>query len=191
MTRDIKAPNTMVMKVARELGVGEKRGGAWWFTSQELDAIQLERQKQKDKKAEELARHKADKAARRQARIEAEMKERLARMVIRHEGAYQSSRQKCHGSDERASTSRSTDEDWKQRAARMSGHDWIDDKNLFRAVQFSRTMIRDGTPAQLAHWRAAKYWGVSQHDVAKYVGQIGSRIKQDRRDRKRRRWEAS
>lgn len=49
--------------------------------------------------------------------------------------------------------------------------DFIKDKTLFKAVMFSRHMIREGTRPQLAHHRAARYYGVDPSDVARYVGQ--------------------
>jgi len=56
--------------------------------------------------------------------------------------------------------------------------DYIPNKTLFKAVMFSRKMIRDGLPAGLANCRAAKYYGVNSSEVARYVGQVGSTCSQ-------------
>lgn len=59
--------------------------------------------------------------------------------------------------------------------------DFIPDKNLFKAVMFSRDMIRGGTRPQIAHHRAAKYYGVNPSDVARYVGQAAGTYAHRRR----------
>lgn len=55
--------------------------------------------------------------------------------------------------------------------------DYIPDKTLFKAVMFARKMMRRGTPPSIANARAAKYYGVSVHEVAHYTGQVGGRIR--------------
>lgn len=59
--------------------------------------------------------------------------------------------------------------------------DFIKDRNLFKAVTFSISMIRKGTPPPLAHSRAARYYKVRLSDVARYCGQHAVRIKENRR----------
>lgn len=49
--------------------------------------------------------------------------------------------------------------------------DFIADKDLFKAVVFSRKMISQGKPPSMAHRIAARYYGVSQPDVAHYCAQ--------------------
>jgi hypothetical protein len=60
---------------------------------------------------------------------------------------------------------------------------YIPDKQLYAAVMFARRMIREGTPPGVANTRAAGYYGVSIHDVARYVGQAGGTFAQRRRPR--------
>lgn len=69
----------------------------------------------------------------------------------------------------------------------MSGYvmDYIPNKTLFKAVMFSRDMMRRGTRPTVANYRAAQYYRVSVTDVAKFTGQVASRVK----DRKRKRRE--
>ena len=43
-------------------------------------------------------------------------------------------------------------------------------KHLYPAVMFAKKMIRDGTTAQKAIYRASAYYGVDMSDVASYVG---------------------
>ncbi len=61
------------------------------------------------------------------------------------------------------------------------GMDYIPDRALFAAVMFARKMIREGLPAGIANHRAANYYGVSTHDVAHYVGQVGATCARRRR----------
>jgi hypothetical protein len=62
--------------------------------------------------------------------------------------------------------------------------DYIDDPQLFKAVCYSLDMIREGFDPPLAHSRAAKYYGVRIYEVARYVGQHASRIKETKRGRR-------
>ncbi len=59
--------------------------------------------------------------------------------------------------------------------------DYIPDPNLFAAVMFARRMIREGLPAGVANHRAANFYGVSVHDVAHHVGQVGATCARRRR----------
>lgn len=59
--------------------------------------------------------------------------------------------------------------------------DFIQDRDVYRAVMFSRKLIGDGLAPPLAHARAARYYGVPISEVAKYVGQHAARIKAMRR----------
>jgi hypothetical protein len=49
--------------------------------------------------------------------------------------------------------------------------DFIADQTLFKAVMFARSMMREGTSPRLANARAAKYYGFSTSEVAKYTAQ--------------------
>ncbi len=64
--------------------------------------------------------------------------------------------------------------------------DFIADRDVYRAVMFSRKMISDGLRPELAHARAAKYYGVSISEVAKHVGQHAARLKAIRDGRRTR-----
>lgn len=55
---------------------------------------------------------------------------------------------------------------------RLYRMDFIPDKDLFKAVSFSRKMIREGMSPGLAHKKAADYYKVSKAEVAKFVGQF-------------------
>jgi len=59
--------------------------------------------------------------------------------------------------------------------------DYIADPDLYKAVMFARTMIREGKPPGVAISRAADYYGVETADVARYVGQAGGTCAQRRR----------
>ncbi len=48
------------------------------------------------------------------------------------------------------------------------------------ATMFARKMIRDGKDPGTANTIAARYYNVSVHEVAKYVGQHASRVKTKR-----------
>lgn len=54
---------------------------------------------------------------------------------------------------------------------------FIADKDLYAAVMFARKMIRQGKPAGLANYTAAKFYNVDMADVAHYVGQAAGRSK--------------
>ena len=56
-------------------------------------------------------------------------------------------------------------------------HDYIPDRQLYRAVCFARSMIRSGTHPARANWQAAKYYRVSTTDVAKHTGQVAGTSK--------------
>lgn len=49
--------------------------------------------------------------------------------------------------------------------------EFIADKDTFKAVMFAKKMIGQGTPAGLAIYKAARYYGVDQADVAYYTRQ--------------------
>jgi len=55
--------------------------------------------------------------------------------------------------------------------------DFIEDKTLFKAVSFSRSMIRKGKKPGLANYIAAKYYKVNISDVAHYTGKVASKVK--------------
>ena len=53
--------------------------------------------------------------------------------------------------------------------------DYIADKNLYKAVMWARKMRREGKPARDAIRIAARYYRVSDKDIAYYMGQVGGR----------------
>jgi len=55
---------------------------------------------------------------------------------------------------------------------------FIKDKTLYKAVMYSRNLIRKGKPPGLSNYIAAKYYKVNISDVARHVGQVGARSKQ-------------
>lgn len=59
--------------------------------------------------------------------------------------------------------------------------DFIPNKTLFKAVMFSRDMMRRGTRPAVANYRAAQYYRVDVTDVAKFTGQVASRVKARKR----------
>lgn len=61
-------------------------------------------------------------------------------------------------------------------------HDYIADKNTYKAVCFASKLIRQGMSSPRAIRLAAHYYGVNMNDVAHYVGQKGGRIGAERRD---------
>lgn len=63
----------------------------------------------------------------------------------------------------------------KQASAAMMGHDFIEDKDTFKAVQFARKLIKDGMAVGLATWKAARYYEAPLDDVRKFVAQVGAR----------------
>lgn len=61
---------------------------------------------------------------------------------------------------------------------------YIDDKQLYKAVMFARKMIRQGgIPAYCIH-RAARYYNRPTYVVAHYVGQVGFNVRR-RKTKKR------
>lgn len=55
---------------------------------------------------------------------------------------------------------------------------FIKDKTLYKAVMYSRHLIRKGKRPGLSNYIAAKYYKVKVSDVALHVGQVGGRSKQ-------------
>lgn len=53
--------------------------------------------------------------------------------------------------------------------------DYIDDKDLYKAVMFACTMLRQGTPYMTAIRKASYYYQVDMDDVKHYVSQRGGR----------------
>ena len=62
--------------------------------------------------------------------------------------------------------------------------DFIQDKTLYKAVMFARFMIRKGTAPQMAIYRAAEYHNRNISDVAHYVGQAASGVKNSKGNKK-------
>lgn len=59
--------------------------------------------------------------------------------------------------------------------------DYIDDKDLFKAVMWACKMIREGTSPATAIRRSSRYYGKDMSDIAHYVGQRGSRKANEKR----------
>ena len=60
---------------------------------------------------------------------------------------------------------------------------YIPDKQLYRAVSFALSMIRNGQNPGIAVLRAADYYKVDYSAVGKYCGQAGGRKSAERRKR--------
>ena len=60
---------------------------------------------------------------------------------------------------------------------------YIDDKQLYKAVMFARRMIRNGTAPKRAIFRASIYYDCHISDVAHYVGQVASKVKEIKKER--------
>ncbi len=54
---------------------------------------------------------------------------------------------------------------------------YIKDKSVFKAVSFARA-LRKNMGTGLAVHKAANYYGVKQHLVAKYLGELGANVKE-------------
>lgn len=54
--------------------------------------------------------------------------------------------------------------------------DYIEDKDVYKAVMFARKMKQEGMSMGLAIYKAARYYGVNQQDVAHYMGQLGGNV---------------
>jgi hypothetical protein len=54
----------------------------------------------------------------------------------------------------------------------------IKDKTVFKAVSFARKMKSEGMAIGLAIYKAAKYYKVSQRDVAQEMGKLANAYKQ-------------
>lgn len=59
--------------------------------------------------------------------------------------------------------------------------DYIEDKDVFRAVMFAAKLIRDGRSANNAVRIASRYYDVDMSDVAHYLGQRGARRRNEKR----------
>jgi hypothetical protein len=55
---------------------------------------------------------------------------------------------------------------------------YIKDKNVFKAVMFSRSLMRENVSIGLAIYKAAKYYGLETSKVAKYMGKLGSNVRE-------------
>lgn len=58
--------------------------------------------------------------------------------------------------------------------------DYIEDKDVYKAVMFARKMRRDGRSAENAIRIASRYYDVDMSDVAHFMGQVGGRIRGER-----------
>lgn len=59
--------------------------------------------------------------------------------------------------------------------------DYIDDKNVFKAVMFAAKMLRQGRNKMQAIRTASRYYDVDMQLVAHYLGQRGGRKAQESR----------
>jgi len=55
--------------------------------------------------------------------------------------------------------------------------EYIQDKKLFRAVKFARSLMRKGTDPDIANYRASLYYKVRISDVTHYTGRLVTSIK--------------
>lgn len=62
--------------------------------------------------------------------------------------------------------------------------DYIDDKNLYRAVMFACKMIRNGDSYTRAIGVASNYYKVNPNDVRHFVSQRSARTQANRRNQK-------
>lgn len=63
--------------------------------------------------------------------------------------------------------------------------EYIEDKDVFKAVSFARKLYREGVPIGLAVYKASRYYHVDQTDVAHYMGQLGGNVNSIKQKRKR------
>ena len=64
------------------------------------------------------------------------------------------------------------------------GLPFIKDNTLYKAVWFVRVLINDEDdplPIELAIYKSAKYYEISQHDLAKEMGRLGSFIREKKK----------
>jgi len=59
--------------------------------------------------------------------------------------------------------------------------EYIDDKELYKAVCFAIQMMREGKRPDIANHRAALYYDVCTYDVARLTGQHSANVKNSRR----------
>ena len=186
-TRDIYCGNTYFISVAKEHGLGEKRESKWFFSAEEFDQLPAlyEERKAKTKKAKADEAKKYEALAKANKALEAETERQTAFyraevnkvwrdfvQLYRAEAEAFASASKKH---ERAKTSARDLTERKYGTACI--HDWVDDKDTFKAISFARSMIREGKPPGLAIAIAARYYKVAATDVAKHVGQVAARVK--------------
>ena len=59
---------------------------------------------------------------------------------------------------------------------------WIENKQVFKAVSFVRKMINeDNEPIELAIHIAAKYYKLSNYEVAKEMGRLGAFVREKKK----------
>ena len=54
--------------------------------------------------------------------------------------------------------------------------EYIEDKDVYKAVCYARKLKRDGMNAGLAIYKASRYYKVDSSDVAHYMGQLGGNV---------------
>lgn len=146
--------NTHRISIGRQLGLGEKRNSEWWYTADELRLIE-------EHWNGVLEDRKQDKIAKQEKRKNAQPSPTFAASAPRVVPARRDEAKERY----RRSVPRDAD------GYRVYACDYIGDKDVFKAVSFARTMIRQGVPPGLANHKAAKYYGVARSEVAKYCGQ--------------------
>jgi len=58
---------------------------------------------------------------------------------------------------------------------------YIEDENVFKAVNFASSMIKKGTRNGLAIHKAANYYNVNQSEVASELGKRGASVSNSRK----------
>jgi hypothetical protein len=53
---------------------------------------------------------------------------------------------------------------------------YIEDPDLYKAVQFASSMIKEGSAKGLAIYKAASYYDVATKDVASHLGKRGAEV---------------
>ena len=77
-----------------------------------------------------------------------------------------------------------TNNPWNPKYYSTKDDPYIENKDVWRAVQFVRSMINDENkpePVELAVYKAAKYYKVSQKEVASQLGILANAYKQSRK----------
>jgi len=60
---------------------------------------------------------------------------------------------------------------------------YIENQNVFKAVNFAASMKKKGTPAGLAIHKAASYYNVDKSEVASHLGKRGAEVSNWKRNK--------